>query len=82
MLFKVFVLCLAIPARVLKIEGERAEIDVGGVRREVSLALVADAGVNIGDYVLVHTGYAIAKIKEDEAEEILRIWGEVLKEVK
>jgi len=82
LLFKVFVLCLAIPARVLKIEGERAEIDVGGVRREVSLALVADAGVNIGDYVLVHTGYAIAKIKEDEAEEILRIWGEVLKEVK
>lgn len=82
MLFKVFVLCLAIPARVLKIEGERAEIDVGGVRREVSLALVADAGVNIGDYVLVHTGYAIAKIKEEEAEEILRIWGEVLKEVK
>lgn len=73
-------MCLAIPAKVVKIEGERAEIDVGGVRREASLTLVADAGVSVGDYVLVHTGYAIAKIEEEEAEEILKAWKEVLSE--
>ena len=74
------VLCLAIPAKVVRIEGDRAEIEIGGVKREASLALVADAGVNVGDYVLVHTGYAIAKIREDEAEEILKAWKEVLAE--
>ncbi|MEM4657913.1 MAG: HypC/HybG/HupF family hydrogenase formation chaperone [Candidatus Methanosuratincola sp.] len=73
-------MCLAIPAKVVRIEGDRAEIEVGGVRREASLALVADAGVSVGDYVLVHTGYAIAKIREDEAEEILKAWEEVLSE--
>ncbi|MDH5811262.1 MAG: HypC/HybG/HupF family hydrogenase formation chaperone [Candidatus Methanomethylicaceae archaeon] len=73
-------MCLAIPAKVVRIEGDRAEIEVGGVRREASLALVADAGVSVGDYVLVHTGYAIAKIREDEAEEILKAWKEVLSE--
>jgi len=73
-------LCLAIPAKVVRIEGDRAEIEIGGVKREASLALVADAGVNVGDYVLVHTGYAIAKIREDEAEEILKAWKEVLAE--
>jgi len=76
----VSVLCLAIPAKVVRIEGDRAEIEIGGVKREASLALVADAGVNVGDYVLVHTGYAIAKIREDEAEEILKAWKEVLAE--
>jgi hydrogenase expression/formation protein HypC len=80
LLFKVSVLCLAIPAKVVRIEGDRAEIEIGGVKREASLALVADAGVNVGDYVLVHTGYAIAKIREDEAEEILKAWKEVLAE--
>ncbi|MGQ9759235.1 MAG: HypC/HybG/HupF family hydrogenase formation chaperone [Candidatus Methanomethylicaceae archaeon] len=73
-------MCLAIPARVLKIEGDRAEVEIGGVRREASLALVADAGVGVGDYVLVHTGYAIAKIKEEEAEDILKTWNEILSE--
>ncbi|MCQ5362570.1 MAG: HypC/HybG/HupF family hydrogenase formation chaperone [Candidatus Methanomethylicia archaeon] len=73
-------MCLAIPAKVVRIEGDRAEIEIGGVKREASLALVADAGVNVGDYVLVHTGYAIAKIREDEAEEILKAWKEVLAE--
>ncbi|MBC7113339.1 MAG: HypC/HybG/HupF family hydrogenase formation chaperone [Candidatus Methanomethyliales bacterium] len=73
-------MCLAIPAKVVRIEGDRAEIEIGGVKREASLALVADAGVNVGDYVLIHTGYAIAKIREDEAEEILKTWKEVLAE--
>ncbi len=71
-------MCLAIPARVIRIDGEKAEVDIGGVRREASLALVADAGIAVGDYVLVHTGYAIAKLKEEEAEDILKTWNEVL----
>lgn len=68
-------LCLAIPARIIKIIGDRAEVDIGGIVREASIALVKD--VKEGDYVLIHTGYAIAKISEEEAEELLSIWKEI-----
>jgi len=71
-------LCLAIPAKVIKIDGERAEVEIGGIRKEASLALVADQGVGIGDYVLIHTGYAITKIDEEEAESILKTWRQVM----
>jgi hydrogenase expression/formation protein HypC len=71
-------LCLAVPARVVKIEGEWAEVDIGGIRREASLALVADRGIVIGDYVLVHTGYAITKVDEEEAMSILDAWKQVI----
>jgi hydrogenase expression/formation protein HypC len=71
-------LCLAVPARVVKIEGEWAEVDIGGIRREASLALVADRGIAIGDYVLVHTGYAITKVDEEEARSILDAWKQVM----
>jgi hydrogenase expression/formation protein HypC len=71
-------LCLAIPARVVKIEGEWAEVDIGGIRREASLVLVADRGIAIGDYVLVHTGYAITKVDEEEARSILETWKQVM----
>jgi hydrogenase expression/formation protein HypC len=69
---------LAVPARVVKIEGEWAEVDIGGIRREASLALVADRGIVIGDYVLVHTGYAITKVDEEEAMSILDAWKQVI----
>ncbi|MCX8170343.1 MAG: HypC/HybG/HupF family hydrogenase formation chaperone [Candidatus Methanomethyliaceae archaeon] len=65
-------MCLAIPARIIKIVGERAEVDIGGIIKEASIALVRD--VKEGDYVLIHTGYAIAKISKEEAEELLEIW--------
>lgn len=68
-------MCLAIPARIIKIMGERAEVDIGGIIREASIALVR--GVKEGDYVLIHTGYAIAKISKEEAEELLEIWKEI-----
>jgi len=71
-------LCLAVPARVVKIEGELAEVDIGGIRREASLALVADRGIAVGDYVLVHTGYAITKVDEEEAMSILDAWKQVM----
>jgi hydrogenase expression/formation protein HypC len=69
---------LAVPARVVKIEGEWAEVDIGGIRREASLALVADRGISVGDYVLVHTGYAITKVDEEEARSILETWKQVM----
>jgi hydrogenase expression/formation protein HypC len=65
-------LCLAIPAKIIKIKGELAEVDVGGIKKEISIALVKD--VKEGDYVLIHTGYAIAKINEEEAKELIELW--------
>ncbi|MGF3498213.1 MAG: HypC/HybG/HupF family hydrogenase formation chaperone [Candidatus Methanosuratincola sp.] len=70
-------MCLAVPGRVTKIEGERGEVDIGGIRREASLELVSDQGVKIGDYVLIHTGYAITKLDEAEAKAILKAWRDV-----
>lgn len=69
-------MCLAIPGEVLKIEGDRAWVDFGGVSREVNAALV-DA--HVGDYVIVHAGFAIQLLDREEAEESLKIWREMLK---
>ena len=71
-------MCLAIPAKVISMEGEKAEVEIGGIRKEASLALVADQGVSVGDYVLIHTGYAITKLDEEEAESILKTWRQVM----
>lgn len=71
-------MCLAVPGKVVEIDGEVAQVDIGGIRREASLALVAKMGVKIGDYVLIHTGYAITKVDESEAKEILATWREVM----
>jgi hydrogenase expression/formation protein HypC len=69
-------MCLAIPARVNKIQGDKAQVDFGeGVLREVNVALV-DA--KVGDYVLVHAGYAIQLMDEKEALETLSLWNEIL----
>jgi hydrogenase expression/formation protein HypC len=64
-------MCLAIPSKIVKIENGLATIDVDGVRRKASLLLVEDAGV--GDYVIVHAGFALHKIDEADAMESLRI---------
>ena len=71
-------MCLAIPALVKKIDGYLAEVDIDGVTRQVSLQLTPEA--NVGDYILLHTGYAISVIDPKEAEEtmnLLRQLGEV-----
>lgn len=70
-------MCLAIPAEVKEIKGDSAIVDFGsGVLREVNMSLV-DA--KIGQYVLVHVGYAIQVIDREEAQETLQLWEEILK---
>ena len=59
-------------------EGDHAEVEIGGIRREASIALLLGEGVAIGDYVLIHTGYAISKVDEEEARAILATWREVM----
>ncbi len=72
-------MCLAIPARVIEILPEDvAVIDVGGVRREASLALVDD--VAAGDYVILHVGFAIQKLDRIEAERTLALFAELAAE--
>ena len=68
-------MCLAIPARVAELlEGDAAIVDLGGVRKEISLALV-DA-VSVGDYVIVHVGYALNKLDAEEAAKTLALFAE------
>lgn len=64
-------MCLAIPAKVTKINGDIATIEVGGVARRASLMLVSD--VVVGDYVIVHAGFAIHRIDPEEAAESLEL---------
>ncbi|MBI4984754.1 MAG: HypC/HybG/HupF family hydrogenase formation chaperone [Rhodocyclales bacterium] len=69
-------MCLAIPARVAELlDGDGAIVDLGGVRKEVSLALVAD--VAVGDYVIVHVGYALNKLDPEEAAKTLALFAEM-----
>ena len=64
-------MCLAIPSKIVKIEKDIGTLDVQGVRRQTSLLLIEDA--KVGDYVIVHAGFAIHKIDESEAIEALKI---------
>lgn len=68
-------MCLAIPSKIVKIEDDIAIIDVEGIVRKTSLLLLQDAGV--GDYVIVHAGFAIHRIDEAEAVEALKLLEEV-----
>jgi hydrogenase expression/formation protein HypC len=68
-------MCLSIPAKVLSIEGNLAKVSIGGSVTDASLQLVDD--VNVGDYVLLHTGFAIEKIDEKEAAETMRLLKEL-----
>ena len=69
-------MCLAIPARVMSIKDSKAQVDFGeGVLREVNVTLVE---AKVGDYVLVHAGYAIQTMDEKDALETLSLWNEIL----
>ena len=67
-------MCLAIPGKIVEIvddENRIAKVDVGGVRRNVNIGMLDD--VIVGDYVLIHVGFAMSKVDEKEAEETLRL---------
>ncbi|MFN4148278.1 MAG: HypC/HybG/HupF family hydrogenase formation chaperone [Rhodocyclaceae bacterium] len=69
-------MCLAIPARVVEMpDPETAVVDLAGVKKTISLALVED--VTVGDYVIVHVGFALNKLNADEAEKTLALFAEM-----
>ena len=69
-------MCLAIPARVMRLDGSKAQVDFGeDVLREVNVTLVE---AKVGEYVLVHAGYAIQTVDEKDALETLALWKEIL----
>ena len=69
-------MCLAIPAKVVEINGDTAKVDFGaGTTRDVNISLVE---AKIGEYVIVHAGYAIEVLDQKAAEETLALWNEIL----
>ena len=68
-------MCLAVPARVVSIDGLDATVDLGGVRKAISIALVPEA--QLGDYVIVHVGHAIGLIDPEEAARTLELFAQM-----
>lgn len=68
-------MCLALPCKVVAIDGDTATIDVSGMKKDVSLALVDE--VAVGDWVIVHVGYALTKLDPEEAERTLALFAEM-----
>ncbi len=76
-------MCLSIPSKVVKIDTERntAIVDTMGVKREAGLDLMEEGSVAIGDYVLLHIGFIMNKIEEEDALESLRVYREILEKM-
>ena len=73
-------MCLAIPGKIVSVVDEEnhiAKVEVGGVRRNVNIGMLDRDKVDVGDYVLIHVGFAMSKVDEVEAEETLRILKEL-----
>jgi hydrogenase expression/formation protein HypC len=68
-------MCLAIPGQVISVDGSQAEVDFGGVVKKVNVSMV-DAKVS--EWVVVHAGFAIEKMDEEEARDTLKLWSEML----
>jgi len=68
-------MCLAVPMKVMRIDGSEAIVELGGVRKDINLGLLDN--VKVGEYVIVHAGFAIQKVDGKEAEETI----EILKEM-
>ncbi|MFH1448025.1 MAG: HypC/HybG/HupF family hydrogenase formation chaperone [Candidatus Micrarchaeota archaeon] len=71
-------MCYAIPARILKVEGDNATVDYGGVRKKANISLMDE--VAVGDYILIHAGFAIEKLEKKSAEESLQLIREYIAE--
>jgi len=69
-------MCLAVPLKLIQVEGSHGVVEMGGIRRKVNLTFVEDA--QPGDYVVVHTGFAITRMDEAEAAETLRLLNECI----
>ncbi len=68
-------MCVAVPSLIIAIDGSDAEVDIGGISRKASLMLTPEA--KIGDYVLIHAGYAISIVDREEAEATLELFREL-----
>jgi len=68
-------MCLGVPAKILETGGGTAVVELGGVRREISVMLVDD--VSVGEWVIVHAGFAIEKLSEEAAEQTLSLFREI-----
>lgn len=69
-------MCLALPARVIEVQdGQQAVVELGGVRKTISLFLVD--GIQAGDYVIVHVGYALTRLDPEQAEATLALMGSI-----
>jgi hydrogenase expression/formation protein HypC len=68
-------MCLSIPAKILSIEGTKAEVSAGGAIFHAGLQMIEDA--EVGDYILLHAGFAIQKLSSSEAEETLKLFEEM-----
>ncbi|WP_238584679.1 HypC/HybG/HupF family hydrogenase formation chaperone [Legionella moravica] len=72
-------MCLAMPAQITQIlENDRAIIQLGGITKDISIALVQE--ISVGDYVIIHAGYALTRLNEGEAQKTLSLFAEMLKE--
>ena len=68
-------MCLAIPTLIKSLDGQQAQVEIGGVTRKISVVMTPEA--QVGDYVIVHTGFALSVLDKEEAEETLRIFAEM-----
>jgi hydrogenase expression/formation protein HypC len=73
-------MCLAIPSKIIEIDNFRAMVDVYGARREINLMLMPEE-VGIGDFVLVHAGFAIQKVEHELAHEALKVISTIIEDV-
>ena len=71
-------MCLGVPMRVIDIEGETAVCEIDGVQKDASLMMVDE--VAVGDFVLIHAGFAIEKLDQEDAEETMRLFRELLEQ--
>lgn len=73
-------MCLAIPGKIVEIvdaENQIAKVEVGGVKRNINIGMLPENETHVGDYVLIHVGFAMSKVDEREAEETLRLLKEL-----
>ena len=73
-------MCLAIPGKIVEIvdvDNRIAKVEVGGVKRNINIGMLGDDEARVGDYVLIHVGFAMSKVDEHEAHETLRVLQEI-----